>query len=123
MQILGREIKTRRHDLDLGQGELADRLGVTQQTVSRWESGVAVPPPKRLAALAEALDLKLDRLLSLAGYFPDDSPEPAIRPLMTRVDVSAVSDDDLYLVIDLAWEELRRRRTLGLRDGGSRSGR
>ena len=116
MEILGREIKTRRQDLGLGQGDLADRLGVTQQTISRWESGVVVPPPKRLAALADVLELKLHRLLSLGGYFPQDSPEPSIRPLLTRVDVSAVSDDDLYVVIDLAWEELRRRRTLGLRE-------
>ena len=116
MEILGREIKTRRQDLGLGQGDLADRLGVTQQTISRWEGGVVLPPPKRLAALAEVLELKLDRLLSLGGYFPHDIPEPSIRPLMTSVDVGAISDDDLYLVIDLAWEELRRRRTLGLRE-------
>lgn len=111
MKTLAHEMKTRREDLGLAQAELAERVGVTQQTISRWENGEVAPPPKRLAAVAEVLNLKLERLLSVAGYLPWVEPEPSIRPLMARLDLTSVPDDDLYLVIDIAWEELRRRRT------------
>jgi len=41
----------------LSQHVLADRLGVTHSTVSRWESGDRAPRPRRLQGIVRALDL------------------------------------------------------------------
>ena len=38
---LGENIRKHRRRLDLTQDELAERLGVSFQTVSRWENGVS----------------------------------------------------------------------------------
>ncbi|MFH2015978.1 MAG: helix-turn-helix domain-containing protein [Pseudomonadota bacterium] len=46
----------------LSQGDLARKLGTTQQTVSRWEAGQSRPRAKQLVALAEALNLDLQTL-------------------------------------------------------------
>jgi DNA-binding transcriptional regulator YiaG len=37
VNMIGRELKRARFDLDLTQEQLADLLGVSQQTVSKWE--------------------------------------------------------------------------------------
>ncbi|WP_051914544.1 helix-turn-helix transcriptional regulator [Thermorudis peleae] len=47
----------RRAELGLSQTELARRLGVSQPTVARWESGEHVPEIATLVRLAETLGL------------------------------------------------------------------
>jgi len=49
----------RRAELGLSQTELARRLGVSQPTVARWESGEHVPEIGTLVRLAETLRLHL----------------------------------------------------------------
>ena len=55
---LSRERKAR----GLSQEELAARLGVSRQAVSKWETGEAAPDLPKLLALADALELPLDTL-------------------------------------------------------------
>ena len=51
-------IKMRRLDLGLTQKEIADRCGVTEATVSRWESGdIKSMRRGNIAALARVLDI------------------------------------------------------------------
>jgi len=45
------EIKDLREALDLSQFEMAQRIGVTPMTVSRWERGISVPSPLAKMAL------------------------------------------------------------------------
>jgi len=51
-----------------GQVELAASLGVSQQTISRWEQGKSRPRAAQIPALATALNIDIARLLSAAGY-------------------------------------------------------
>lgn len=64
---LSRERKAR----GLSQEELAARLGVSRQAVSKWETGEAAPDLSKLLALADALDLPLD---TLCGRGPPAAP-------------------------------------------------
>lgn len=59
------KIKERRTYLRLSQKELAETLCVTQQAVSRWENGSAVPDYLMMFQLADALCLAPSELLSL----------------------------------------------------------
>lgn len=52
---LGKFIKTRRDELEYTQQELADILGVTDKTVSKWELGRSYPDIELLEPIAEAL--------------------------------------------------------------------
>jgi len=53
MLSLGRKIYDARRDLLLTQRELADKVGVTSQAVSRWERDEAPPNWRNLRLLAE----------------------------------------------------------------------
>ena len=56
-------IKEKRKQLHLTQEQLADRIGVTVQAVSQWETGRTMPDPGNLPLLAEALKITLAELL------------------------------------------------------------
>lgn len=47
----------------IGQQELAEVLGVTYQTVSKWEIGITVPDIMLLPAIAEYFKVSVDELL------------------------------------------------------------
>lgn len=108
-EILRRQRETR----GLEQGELAELLGVTQQTVSKWETGVTVPRPARIAALARALGLDAGVLHAAAGDTGDNRMSPEEVTARTGVALDLLSDDELMHLIDDAWSELRRRRDDG----------
>ena len=67
-------LKRFRKAKNLTQQELADQLGVSNKSVSRWESGGGYPDIALLAPLARALDVTVDDLLC---------DEPPIRTLGT----------------------------------------
>jgi transcriptional regulator with XRE-family HTH domain len=58
---IGSGIKTMRKRAGLTQRQLAERLGVTHNTVSRWETGERMP--RNLRALCTALECTLTDLL------------------------------------------------------------
>lgn len=47
------------------QEELSEKLGVTRQTVSKWENGSAMPELKKLTEIAEFFDVSMDDLLGI----------------------------------------------------------
>lgn len=77
MSLLGETVKIRREELRLDQLELGRQVGVGQQTVSRWETGLAVPKRDRLGPLADALGLDSEYLHRMAGYLPAEQTSAA----------------------------------------------
>lgn len=56
---IGLTIAKRRGLLDLSQEELAARVGVTRDTVSKWETGAFLPRKSRLGRLEQVLGISL----------------------------------------------------------------
>ena len=56
-------IKELRKDRRISQEELASRLEVTRQTVSKWELGDSTPDLDKLVLLAELFEISLDELV------------------------------------------------------------
>ena len=61
--MLHENLKILRKQKGLTQEELAIRLHVVRQTVSKWESGRSVPDADSLAKIADALDVPISDLL------------------------------------------------------------
>lgn len=63
MNAVSNNLKQLRAGANLTQDELAEKLSVTRQTVSSWETGRSEPDLASLQALAEALGVELTELI------------------------------------------------------------
>lgn len=72
--MLNENIKNLRKSKGLSQEELAVKLNVVRQTVSKWENGLSVPDADMLIALSQVLDTPVSTLLgqTLAPVESDD---------------------------------------------------
>ena len=61
--MLNENIKTLRKAKGLTQDELAIRLNVVRQTVSKWEKGLSVPDAEMLQRIAEVFEVNVSQLL------------------------------------------------------------
>lgn len=76
---------------NLSQEELAEKLGVSRQAVSKWERSEASPDTDNLIALAKIYELSLDELIY--GEKEEKKEE-------TKENTSAESDESVYIDID-----------------------
>jgi DNA-binding XRE family transcriptional regulator len=63
LTVIARNIRDRRHALNITQRDLANDLGIPDMTVSRWERGLNEPSTPHLRALAKRFECSLDDLL------------------------------------------------------------
>ena len=57
------------------QEELGERLGVTRQTVSKWELGVTTPEMEKLAVMSELFGISADELIKGGSSLNEPKPE------------------------------------------------
>ncbi|MBE6866325.1 MAG: helix-turn-helix transcriptional regulator [Ruminococcaceae bacterium] len=72
---IGKFIAQNRKKLNMTQAQLAEKLGVTGKTVSRWENGNYMPDLSLLQPLAKELDITLNELLQ-GEYIPQEQLSP-----------------------------------------------
>lgn len=68
---LAEKLIIQRKKSGMSQEQLADRLGITRQSVSKWEAGSSVPEISKLIALSELFKVSLDYLLK--DYLDEES--------------------------------------------------
>ena len=101
--MLSENIRRFRKARPLRQEELAERVHVVRQTVSKWENGLSVPDAEQLRDLAAVLGVSVSALLDLT---PEDSEADLAGELARRNEELA---------------ELQRREALRRRVSGKRS--
>ena len=79
-------IARRRKERNWSQGDLAERLHVTDKAVSRWETGRGLPSLDLLEPLAEALGLTVSELLSGRELTPEELPKAAEAQMMESME-------------------------------------
>lgn len=62
---IGENIKRLRRERDMTQEDLAERLGVTFQSVSRWENGACYPDMEMIPVIAGFFGVSADTLMGL----------------------------------------------------------
>lgn len=66
-EVFAKNLRTRRRELSMTQRELAERLGYSEKSVSKWESGEAIAPSAILPSLSQALETSIDSLFAREG--------------------------------------------------------
>ena len=90
---IGQKIKQLRFQRSLTQDQLAERLGISAQAVSKWENAVSMPDISILPTLSEVFGVSIDDLFDLA----DDQK-------MRRIENRMQTDDDIAPVLFQEYE-------------------
>lgn len=98
--MLKENIKNLRKSKGLSQEELAVKLHVVRQTVSKWENGLSVPDAAELISLAEELDTPVGVLLG--ETVPEHEPD----------DMSALSEKLAAINLQLAEQSAAKRKAI-----------
>ena len=98
--MLNENIKRIRKSKGLSQEELAIKLNVVRQTVSKWENGLSVPDSSMLIMLADELDSTVSELLG----------EPIAEP--TTDDLMILSKKLEVINLQLAKRSITKVRTI-----------
>lgn len=97
-----------RKEKGMTQAELADRLGITNKAVSKWETGEAFPETSMLVPLSNIFSVTVDELLkgeritSSEGVGRPDDRLPALKPMTKPEALGIASAIALFLVGALA---------------------
>ena len=65
--MLSERIYQFRRKSGLSQEQLAEKIGVSRQAISKWESGTSMPEFQKLLALSECFHITLDELVKDRG--------------------------------------------------------
>lgn len=98
--MLNENIKAIRKSKGLSQKELAIKLNVVRQTISKWEQGLSVPDSDMLISLSEVLEISVSTLLG----------EIVIESKVD--DLKAISEKLEIINLQLAQRKTARRKTL-----------
>ena len=82
--MLNENIKIIRKSKGLSQEELAIKLNVVRQTISKWENGLSVPDSAMLISIAEALDISVSELL---GETPTETTTDDLKVISEKLEV------------------------------------
>lgn len=79
-QILGDKLYRLRKDKGISQEELAYKLNVSRQAISKWERGEALPDTDNLISLAKLYEVSLDELVGndVESYQPVIAPTASV---------------------------------------------
>ncbi len=94
--LLGEQIRTRRKELKWTQEELAARLGLEVNTVSRMECGARTPSLDRLGQIAEVLQVSAASLLGVATPSSHDQADVLVELL------EALTPDERAVIVATA---------------------
>ena len=83
-KTLGTMIATLRKESGMTQLELAEKMGVTDKAVSKWERDLSCPDVNTLPKLAELFHISVDELMRVQRE-PEEKPKKDIGPLVRLI--------------------------------------
>lgn len=109
---LGKRIAALRHEKGFKQDELAEKLAVSPQAVSKWENDQTCPDISLLPHLAEILGVSVDELLSgkkdetpIVRVLPENERKE-IKDMMLRIVLKSANRESMRVNIPLSIVEV-----------------
>ena len=88
---IGKFIADLRKEHGFTQEQLGDKIGVTNKTISRWETGAYLPPADALLALSELFGVSINEILSGKRLSKEEYKEAAEENLRQTIEASSFS--------------------------------
>ena len=105
MDTIGTRIARRRKELGMTQEDLAVKMGVSAQAVSKWENNVSYPDISLLPLLVKVLDITTDELLtgktSKVQVLPENQRK-SLDELTMRVYVVSAAGDKIKVNLPMS---------------------
>ena len=95
---IGKFIAQRRKGVNLTQAQLAERLGITDRAVSKWERGLAMPDSSVMLELCAILEISVNDLLSGEVVKVDNYNKEVEKNLLEMVKQKEQSDKRLLAI-------------------------
>ena len=96
---LGERIYRLRADRNMTQEQLAEKLGVTRQSISKWEGDLVKPEIEKLKAMAKLFEVSLDDLISDEASDKKDKEEKTI----TEDSLNKKTNRNKIIITVIAW--------------------
>lgn len=104
---IGDKLKELRKGKGLSQEQLAEKIGVSRQAITKWESGKGLPDIENMVILAETFEISLDELVSdgltvrqndTEKYSPKYVNETMYNVDCTKnIDINLISANQIYI--------------------------
>lgn len=104
-ETFGQRLAALRKEKGLTQSDIADKVGITAQAVSKWENDQASPDIDILIKLSEIFDISLDELLGKEKASVSLNEKPTkkdINKMVLKISVNEVNGDNVKVNLPLA---------------------
>jgi len=100
---IGKFIAELRKERGFTQEQLGDKIGVTNKTVSRWETGTYLPPADALLMISELFDVSINEILSGKRLSKEEYIEAAEENLRQTIKASSFSLNEKISYFKKKW--------------------
>ena len=98
--MINEKIKTLRKQNNLTQEEMADKLNVSRQAITKWESGLGTPDISNMEAISKLFNISLDELISDTKAIKDNVSRveyDIFNKSLFEIDLGFIKEFDLSL--------------------------
>lgn len=93
--MLHENLRLKRKERGLSQEELASRLHVVRQTISKWEKGMSVPDSEQLIKIAVILETTVSELL-VTKVENEEEPDRLANDLFANLSTVRIKSGESY---------------------------
>lgn len=91
---IGKFISELRKEKNYTQKQLGEKLGVTNKTISRWETGTYLPPADALLSMSGLFSVSINEILTGKRLGPDEYKEAAEENLKQTIKAGSFTPKD-----------------------------
>lgn len=102
---IGKFLAKLRRERGLTQEQLAEKLGTSNKTISRWENGNYLPPVEMLAELSEFYGVSINEILSGKRLDENEVGPAAEKNLKSVLEESSFSLEDRKCYFTKKWKQ------------------
>ena len=96
---IGKFIKDKRLELKMTQKDLADKLGISDRAISKWENGRGVPDVSLLSDLSKVLDVTINDLLSGEVVKKEEYQQKFEENIMNTIDTKIKKENKILQLV------------------------